>query len=268
MSKLGLLLQKDYAWVLVWRTCGPSRGCAQLPYIRDTARPKGWNTLESEAWAIYERACSQATCLTDLLEADTALDVAIAGARLTGESNSEALERGAHEPTPTPYVVLAELAGSLGLQATSHLLDVGCGAGRIFAYALAAALPCRVTGVELDGFLADRAAAWTRGRDRFEVVRGDALDISLGEFTHLYLFNPFDHDVLIRFLDKVQAEARHRVTLVHMSDNGEWCAYLGREGWSRIREGSFQSLPSASGGSYSIFGCPQHYSIWKLERAR
>lgn len=299
--KLGPLLQKDYAQVSFWRTREvPYSGTVQT-YIRrrrdacgvDGSDSKGWWTMGTRAWAEHEAACSRAACAADLLEADARLDVAISGFHLTGEAGGHASAHGgrtfahgahevahgahgvargayepthgAHEPTPTPYFILSDLLGGLGLDAGAHVLDVGCGAGRVFAYAAATESPCRVTGVEVDAALADRAAAWTRGNDRFRVLNASALDIPLSDYTHFYLFNPFDSDVLVRFLDAIESQVRRRVVLIHMSDNGEWLAYLGRAGWRRAGEGEYHMHPSPGGGEFPVFGCPQHYSIWEYD---
>lgn len=192
--------------------------------------------------------------------ADDALDVAVAGEPLTASGDPTVLAAGAHEPTPTPYWILRDLLGGLDLKRGDHLLDVGCGAGRVLAYAAATQLPCRVTGVEFDGRLAARAASWADGRDGLEVVAGSALDIPLEAYTHFYLFNPFDQVLLVEFLDRLEAQACRPITLVHMSDNGESFAYLGRAGWSRTGEGAFYEHPTAG---FPVFGCPQHYSIWR-----
>ena len=292
--KLGPLLQKDYAQVSFWRTREvPYSGTVQT-YIRrrrdacgvDGSDSKGWWTMGTRAWAEHEAACSRAACAADLLEADARLDVAISGFHLTGEAGGHASAHGgrtsarvahevahgarepthgAHEPTPTPYFILSDLLGRLGLDAGAHVLDVGCGAGRVFAYAAATGSPCRVTGVEVDAALSDRAAAWTRGNDRFRVLNASALDIPLSDYTHFYLFNPFDSDVLVRFLDGIEGQVRHKVVLIHMSDNGEWLAYLGRPGWRRAGEGEYHMHPSPGGGEFPVFGCSQHYSIWEYD---
>ena len=299
--KLGPLLQKDYAQVSFWRTREvPYSGTVQT-YIRrrrdacgvDGSDSKGWWTMGTRAWAEHEAACSRAAYAADLLEADARLDVAISGFHLTGEAGGHASAHGgrtfahgahevahgahgvargayepthgAHEPTPAPYFILSDLLGGLGLDAGAHVLDVGCGAGRVFAYAAATESPCRVTGVEVDAALADRAAAWTRGNDRFRVLNASALDIPLSDYTHFYLFNPFDSDVLVRFLDAIESQVRRRVVLIHMSDNGEWLAYLGRPGWRRAGEGEYHMHPSPGGGEFPMFGCPQHYSIWEYD---
>ena len=48
---------------------------------------------------------------------------------------------------PTPYPVLERLAASGFLRPDDHLLDYGCGKGRV-AFFLAARIGCRVTGID------------------------------------------------------------------------------------------------------------------------
>lgn len=187
-------------------------------------------------------------------DADVLRDLAIAGRSLERAEKTRHAAEGAHDPTATPYSVLDNLFGDLGLTKDSRLLDVGCGAGRVLAYFVGAGLPGCVTGVELDPVLAAEAAAWSERYPQVEVVAGSALDLSLAGYTHVYLFNPFDTPVLQAFLDKLEREAAGPVTLVHMSDNGEWPAYLGRTGWTVLREGTFD-LPGEEAD------CPQHFTV-------
>ena len=191
-------------------------------------------------------------------DADLQRDLAVAGRSLERAEKTRHAAAGAHDPTATPYFVLEGLLGGLDLGADSHLLDVGCGAGRVLAYFVDAALPGRVTGVELDPALAAEAAAWSARYPNVRVVEGSVLDLPLADYTHVYLFNPFDTPVLTAFLDRLEREAVGPVTLVHMSDNGEWPAYVGRPHWAPLREGAFE-LPGGEGD------CPQHFSIRRLD---
>ena len=191
-------------------------------------------------------------------DADTQRDLAVAGRLLERAEKTRHAADGAHDPTATPYFVLDDLLGSLGLAAESHLLDVGCGAGRVLAYFVGAGLPGRVTGVELDPALATEVAAWSARYPQVEVVAGSALDLPLAGYTHAYLFNPFDTPLLRAFLDRLEREVTGPVTLVHMSDNGEWPAYLGRGGWTVLREGTFD-LPGEEGD------CPQHFTVRRYD---
>lgn len=189
---------------------------------------------------------------------DLQRDLQICGRSLEGDERSRFAAQGAHSPTPTPYAVLGDLLGPLGLTDDSHLLDVGCGRGRVLAFFVGEGLSGRITGVELDPALAAEAAAWSRRYDNVEVLCGSVLELDLSGFTHVYLFNPFDTPVLREFLDRLERSARAPVTLVHMSDNGEWVAYLGRRGWSVLREGVVE-LPGEEGD------CPQHFSVRKFD---
>lgn len=189
---------------------------------------------------------------------DLRRDLAVAGSSLERAERTCHADAGAHDPTATPYAVLEDLLGGLDLGAGSHLLDVGCGAGRVLAYFVDAALPGRVTGVELDPALAAEAAAWSARYPSVRVVAGSVLDLPLAGYTHVYLFNPFDAPVLAAFLDKLECEAVGPVTLVHMSDNGEWPAYVGRARWTTLRKGAFE-LPGEEGD------CPQHFTIRRLD---
>ena len=71
--------------------------------------------------------------------------------------------------------------------------------------------------------------------------------------------------MLEAFLAKVEREARGPVTLVHMSDNGESYSYLGRAGWSVLREGSFQDFRPAPGVCVPVYEWPQHFSVRRFE---
>lgn len=191
-------------------------------------------------------------------DGDLRRDLAIAGRLLERAERTRHADAGAHDPTATPYFVLEDLLGGLDFDVDSHLLDVGCGAGRVLAYFVDAALPGRVTGIELDPALAAEAAAWSARYPNVNVIAGSALDLPLAGFTHVYLFNPFDTPVLAAFLDRLEREAVGPVTLVHMSDNGEWPAYAGRARWTVLREGAFE-LPGEEPG------CPQHFTIRRLD---
>ena len=199
-----------------------------------------------------------------LFQADMARDIALAGRSLAAPHATRFAEESAHDPTLLPYFVLDELLARLHLGSGDHLLDVGCGCGRVLAYMQERFPSALATGVELDPELARIAQAWTEPRPNLAIRQASVLDLDLTPYTHIYLFNPFDTAVLTRFLDKLAREARRPVTLVHMSDNGETYSYLGRAGFSLILEGSIQSYCTAEGAAVEVFGCPQHWSRWRF----
>lgn len=201
----------------------------------------------------------------DLFVADAERDRAICGRSLICDDATTLASAGAHDPTATPYFVLEELLPAIGLGPQSHLLDVGCALGRVLAYCVDTGCRARVTGIELDPKLAREASSWASAYPQLEVGCGSVLDEPLAPYTHFYLFNPFDTAVLVRFLDRLERQARHAVTVVHMSDNGERYAYLGRSGWQILKQGSIQDHRLPSGRTVRVYAHPQTYTIWRYE---
>ena len=187
-------------------------------------------------------------------------DLSICGCSLAEERATAYAFEGAHDPTATRYFVLEQMFAHFAFSGDSHLLDVGCGAGRALAYFAEAGFPGRATGVELDPSLARRARGWSARFPQINVVQGNVLDMPLAQFTDFYLFNPFDSSVLLKFIEKLEAEAAGPVTLVHMSDNGETYYYMGRDRWRLRAEGWIQQHEGVA-----VFGCPQHWSVWRME---
>ena len=200
-----------------------------------------------------------------LMAADEQRDIAQCGRSLAEPGKTRFAKLGAHDPTPTPYFILEDLFEGLRFEDDSHLLDVGCGTGRVLAYFLEAHLPGRATGIELDPEIAAFAASWTSSFEGVDVIEGNALEIPLAPYSHLYLFNPFDTNLLERFIMKIEQDAARETTVVHMSDNGETYSYIGRTGWSLVREGEFHSYRTASGRSFHVYDHPQHFSIWRYD---
>ena len=200
-----------------------------------------------------------------LLNLEASLDVSTCGMSLAEWEATRLRSQGAHDPTPTHYFVLEELFGHFHFGSDAHLLDVGCGTGRVLAFCLQKAFPCKVTGIELDPQLASVAREWTARCDGVDALQGSVLDLDLGQFTHFYLFNPFDSDVLQRFIAQVEAQVKRPCTVVHMSDNGETWWYMGRAGWSEVASGEIVGFRNAFGSEVKVFEHPQHYTVWRYD---
>ena len=203
----------------------------------------------------------------DLLEHEEAIDRSLCGMPLAVPEVTHFKEQGAHEPTPTHYIVLDVLFKYFEFGPRSHLLDVGCGSGRVLAYFLKQRFPGRVTGIELDPDLAQIAKRWSSRYPSVEVLQGNVLDIDLGKYTDFYLFNPFDPGVLQQFIYAVETQVSKPCTIVHMSDNGDTKWYTNRDGWSRIRSGSIASFRNDRGNLVELYKFPQHYTVWRFEGA-
>lgn len=105
---------------------------------------------------------------------------------------------------PTPYCVLERLADSGFLDEKSHLLDYGCGKGRVGLY-LHHVLGCKADGVDYD----PRMIAWaeenlrTNGKQGVNFHCCSAEDFTVTEQDSFYFFNPFSVEILRAALDNI-----------------------------------------------------------------
>jgi SAM-dependent methyltransferase len=203
--------------------------------------------------------------LTELLAYDEEIDRQICGVSLFDERDTRYADQGAHDVSPTFYFVLEELFEHFDLDERSQLLDVGCSTGRVLAHFVRQGYPGHATGVELDPELAAKAASWVGRYDNLSVIQGSAFDVNLDRYTHLYMFNPFTPGALQRFIEQIEAQMSHPLTLIHMSDNGDTWHYVGRTGWTELASGQIQHCRNARGYPFKAYDCPQHYTVWCFE---
>lgn len=211
------------------------------------------------------RVAPQIKTLKELLAFDDAIDQAVCGVSLEAPESTRLAAKGAHDPTPTPYFVLDELFDYLSFNERSHLLDVGCSTGRVLAYFLRKGFPGRATGIELDPKLAAVAQTWTARHPNLEVIQGSVLDVDLSDYTDFYLFNPFDSPILSKFIRAIEAQVKHACCVIHMSDNGDYWWYQGRDGWTEVASGEFQFYKNERGFPVRVYDYPQHYTVWRFD---
>ncbi len=255
------------------------RPVVRVLFIKDSRWRKGvCLEVRAECWSAARRAwvrkapgretrrvgegkiMGEMRSIFDLNAAERQRDLTFCGMDLSEPGETRFAFEGAHDPTATRYFVLDQMFGHFRFTADSHLLDVGCGAGRALAYFVQQGFPGKATGVELDPDLAGKALSWASKHANVEVINGSVLDISLESYTDFYLFNPFDSFVLEQFIEKLEAEVRDRVTVAHMSDNGETYYYLVRPGWRRLSEGWIREHEGVS-----VFSCAQHWTVWEYD---
>jgi len=191
--------------------------------------------------------------------AEAARDIECARRMLEQRGSSRFAASGAHDPTASRYFVLEKLFTYFDFNERSHLLDVGCANGRVLAYFAQEGFPGRATGVELDPELAQAAKKWTKDYPQLAVKQGDVLELDLSPYSDFYLFNPFDNHVLVRFIEKLEAEVIRPVTVCHMSDNGDNYSYMGRSAWHLVDQGWIREYEGIS-----VYSCAQHWSVWRL----
>ena len=106
---------------------------------------------------------------------------------------------------PTPYVVLERLAESGHIKRKQHLLDYGCGKGRVACF-MASVVGCRVTGVDYSAKLIEVARQNRRDSrtgDRVSLALGRAERHAIGDEDVFFFFNPFSERIFEGVLRRV-----------------------------------------------------------------
>ena len=125
---------------------------------------------------------------------------------------------------PTPYPVLVRLAKSGLITRSCHLLDYGCGKGRV-CFLLAHLTGCRATGLdyqeELIRLAKENLSSFGTTRVRF--LQGDAQSYEIADEDTFFFFNPFSEVILKKVLDEVlwswyENPRRLRLMLYYPSD--------------------------------------------------
>lgn len=172
-NQLTLVQLADVAHTLVLHW--PESRLTQLVPGALTPTARDWNsiTLPRVAWPAYFAV----------------RPIRLARERLTG-AKANPLPLG--PILSTPVDLIAQLLEFAELRSDDHLVDLGCGDGRILVHA-ARSFGCRTTGVEQDERLVERAQARVDQAaigDRVAVVQGDANTFDLSEATVVFLFIP------------------------------------------------------------------------------
>ncbi|MBR1558987.1 MAG: class I SAM-dependent methyltransferase [Clostridia bacterium] len=107
---------------------------------------------------------------------------------------------------PTPYAVLERLAESGLIKRKQHLLDYGCGKGRVACF-MAAAVGCRVTGIDYALNLIELAKQnrrTTRAGDRIALACCRAEQYEPAGEDVFFFFNPFSEKIFEGVLRRLE----------------------------------------------------------------
>ena len=185
---------------------------------------------------------------------------ALTDKRICGRSLSEfvpAVAAGATGSQSTPYSVLDTVFKNAKISEDNAFLDIGCGKGRVLAFLIKKKAPCPLTGIELNPEVAAVAQAWTQRYPNAAVICGDVFDIDLNRYDVFFMSRPFEPDLFSRFLQKLEREVHHRITLYYWVDQQSGALLHNRTGWIMherkilfFRRGFFIAMT------------PQQYSVW------
>ena len=121
---------------------------------------------------------------------------------------------------PTPYSVLQRLADSGHIGRKDHLLDYGCGKGRV-AFFMASVIGCRVTGIDHSKKLIDMAKEnrkSSRLGDRVTLICTLAEQYEVRDENVFFFFNPFSGKVFETVLRRLKESDVGKLILYYPSD--------------------------------------------------
>ena len=121
---------------------------------------------------------------------------------------------------PTPYSVLQRLADSGHIGRKDHLLDYGCGKGRV-AFFMASVIGCRVTGIDHSKKLIDMAKEnrkSSRLGDRVTLICTLAEQYEVRDENVFFFFNPFSGKVFESVLRRLKESDVGKLILYYPSD--------------------------------------------------
>ncbi len=154
---------------------------------------------------------------TELTKKAVALDEKIGGKSLVDDIATQYGEQGAHDTQSTDYRILDNLFERFTLSDSDEFIDIGCGLGRVLSYLITEKnFKGKLVGVELSETVAAMARDRFKDYPQVEIIAGDAVENIPADGTVFYLFNPFENDVLKRFLDHFEQVVNHPAVIVYV----------------------------------------------------
>lgn len=157
----------------------------------------------------------------------------------------------------TNYGMLKEMFSHVQLSPSDRFLDVGCGKGRVLAFLVKQKCPCDIHGIEHNPEVGRIAAEWAKRYKQVTVMIGDAFQIDYNNYTVLGLGRSFLPKTFLAFVEYLEKNLTHPITLIYWWDNESGHLLLDRPGWElRIRD----KIRKIHG--IRLTDHPQPYSIW------
>ena len=127
----------------------------------------------------------------------------------------------------------------------------------MLAFLLKKHAPCRLYGVEINEISGKVAREWTRKYDQVSVISGDAFQLDYNPYTILFFGRPFLPKTFLQFIERLETNLTHPITLIYWVDQQSGYMLKGRPGW----EMQFREKLDALYG-LKIAKSTQGYSIW------
>lgn len=134
------------------------------------------------------------------------LDEIIAKQKLTGLYHTDFETSGSHPVQSTDYPILRKIKKRVHLNKNDEIWDIGCGMGRFLGYYELLGHKGKLIGVEIDKTYYDFCKYIFRKKKNIHIIHSNALSVNIPKEAIVYLYNPFEPDILDQFLSKVDCK--------------------------------------------------------------
>ncbi|MEI6579577.1 MAG: methyltransferase domain-containing protein [Eubacteriales bacterium] len=176
-------------------------------------------TFLVRGYSYYRRACHYY------------LDTRIGKDSLEKVIESKHQDQGANETQSTDYRVLKNIFNDYKLTDSDVFVDVGCGQGRVISYLIYKKSKCRFIGIELDKEVMEYTQNRFKDFDNVSIINDNVLTCIPEDATVFYLFNPFNGNVFVAFIEEIEKKIHHKIHIIYSNDL--YGSFLtNRKGWS------------------------------------
>ena len=212
--------------------------------------------MKTKAGALYRKLSGQITTACDMIK-----DFKICGKSLTKYVAS--VDRKVLQATGSEsarYWALDEVFKDMKFNKDDKFIDVGCGKGRILAEMERIKFPGQLYGIELNPDVAEYAQSWAKRYDNLTIMSGDAFKLDYNNYNIIMLCRPFLEEMYVTFLEKMEKDIKHPVTVILYVDNYMEKYVKDKPQWTMHK----QEVVFKKGLlAYSYY--PVRYSIWTYD---
>ena len=212
--------------------------------------------MKTKAGALYRKLSGQITTACDMVK-----DFKICGKSLTKYVAS--VDRKVLQATGSEsarYWALDEVFKDMKFNKDDKFIDVGCGKGRILAEMERIKFPGQLYGIELNPDVAKYAQDWANRYDNLTIISGDAFKLDYNDYNIIMLCRPFLEEMYVTFLEKMEKDIKHPVTVILYVDNYMAKYVKDKPQWTMHK----QEVVFKKGLlAYSYY--PVRYSIWTYD---
>lgn len=212
--------------------------------------------MKTKAGQLYRKLSGQVATAFDISK-----DLKICGKSLTKYVAS--VDRKVLQATGSEsarYWALDEVFKDMKFSKDDKFIDVGCGKGRILAEMERLHFPGQLYGIELNPIVAEYAQDWAKRYDNLTIMSGDAFKLDYNDYNIIMLCRPFLEEMYVTFLEKMEKDIKHPVTVILYVDNYMAKYVKDKPQWTMHK----QEVVFKKGLlAYSYY--PVRYSIWTYD---